>query len=289
MAIQLRQSLSLHQQLIMTPQLQQAIKLLQQSRLELLETIYQEMEVNPMLEEQAVEEVDEKKGPEVEAVKPEQSTSEVTVKEDMRTGDVDWDVYMSEYNTGWATSSFDGRETPPFESFTPSKTNLCEHLTWQFSMSDVNERQKEIGTHIIGNLDKDGYLQTSVEEIQEMTGYSLEEVVETLNLIQNFDPVGVAARDTRECLLIQARFQGLEGTIIERIILEDTKDGLYKPSGFAANTLSHYFGDQGGLLRKLGIHTVHLRGTCHFGISSRFDLEGIKVKAPKKIIEKYGL
>ena len=76
---------------------------------------------------------------------------------------------------------------------------------------------------------------------------------------------------------------------IERIILEDTKDGLYKPSGFAANTLSHYFGDQGGLLRKLGIHTVHLRGTCHFGISSRFDLEGIKVKAPKKIIEKYGL
>jgi RNA polymerase sigma-54 factor len=220
MAIQLRQSLSLHQQLIMTPQLQQAIKLLQQSRLELLETIYQEMEVNPMLEEQAVEEADEKKEPAVEAVKPEQSTSEVTVKEDMRAGDVDWDIYMSEYNTGWASSSFDGRETPTFESFTPSKTNLCEHLMWQFSMSDVNERQKEIGTHIIGNLDKDGYLQTSVEEIQEMTGHSLEEVIETLNLIQNFDPVGVAARNTRECLLIQARFQGLEGTIIESIILE---------------------------------------------------------------------
>jgi RNA polymerase sigma-54 factor len=220
MAIQLRQSLSLHQQLIMTPQLQQAIKLLQQSRLELLETIYQEMEVNPMLEEQALEETDEKKGPEVEAVEPERSTSEVTVKEDMRAGDVDWDVYMSEYNTGWATSSYDGRETPTFESFTPSKTNLCEHLMWQFSMSDVSERQKEIGTHIIGNLDKDGYLQTSVEEIQEMTGHSLEEVLETLGLIQNFDPVGVAARDTRECLLIQARFQGLEGTIVERIILE---------------------------------------------------------------------
>jgi RNA polymerase sigma-54 factor len=220
MAIQLRQSLSLHQQLIMTPQLQQAIKLLQQSRLELLETIYQEMEVNPMLEEQALEETDEKKGPEVEAVEPERSTSEVTVKENMRAGDVDWDVYMSEYNTGWATSSFDGRETPTFESFTPSKTNLCEHLMWQFSMSDVSERQKEIGTHIIGNLDKDGYLQTSVEEIQEVTGHSLEEVLETLGLIQNFDPVGVAARDTRECLLIQARFQGLEGTIVERIILE---------------------------------------------------------------------
>ena len=220
MALQLRQSLSLHQQLIMTPQLQQAIKLLQQSRLELLETIYQEMEVNPMLEEQALEEADEKKGPEVEAAKPEQSTSEVTVKEDMRAGDVDWDVYMSEYNTGWASSSFDGRETPTFESFTPSKTNLCEHLMWQFSMSDVNEKQKEIGTHIIGNLDKDGYLQASVEEILEMTGHTLEEVVETLNLIQNFDPVGVAARDTRECLLIQARFQGLEDTIIERIILE---------------------------------------------------------------------
>ena len=220
MAIQLRQSLSLQQQLIMTPQLQQAIKLLQQSRLELLETIHQEMEVNPLLEERPLEEGDENKGPETEVVKPEQSTSEVSVKEDMRAGDVDWDVYLSEYNTGWAASSFDGRDTPTFESFTPSKTNLCEHLMWQLSMNSVNEEQKEIGVHVIGNLDEDGYLQSTVEEIVETTGSTRENVTETLSLIQNFDPVGVAARDTRECLLIQARFQNLGGTIVERIILD---------------------------------------------------------------------
>ncbi len=220
MAIQLRQSLSLQQQLIMTPQLQQAIKLLQQSRLELLETIHQEMEVNPLLEERPLEEGDENKEPETEVTKPEQSTSEVSVKEDMRVGDVDWDVYLSEYNTGWASSSFDGRDAPTFESFTPSKTNLCEHLMWQLSMNRVNEEQKEIGTHIIGNLDEDGYLQSTVEEIVEATGSTRENVIETLSLIQNFDPVGVAARDTRECLLIQARFQNLGGTIVERIILD---------------------------------------------------------------------
>jgi RNA polymerase sigma-54 factor len=220
MAIQLRQSLSLQQQLIMTPQLQQAIKLLQQSRLELLETIHQEMEVNPLLEERPLEEGDENKEPETEVVEPEQSTPEVAVKEDMRAGDVDWDVYLSEYNTGWAASSFDGRDTPTFESFTPCKTNLCEHLMWQLNMNRFNEEQKEIGTHIIGNLDEDGYLQSTVEEIVEATGSTREKVMETLSLIQNFDPVGVAARDTRECLLIQARFQNLEGTIVERIILD---------------------------------------------------------------------
>jgi len=164
MAIQLKQSLSLHQQLIMTPQLQQAIKLLQQSRLELLETIYQEMETNPMLEEQPLEEFDEDKELDAETGKPEQKASEVTVKENLRE-DVDWEIYLSEYNTGWAEPSYEEKEIPPFENFTPSKTNLYTHLTWQLSMSNFNDVQKEIGVHIIGNLDEDGYLKTSIEEI----------------------------------------------------------------------------------------------------------------------------
>lgn len=219
MAIQLRQSLSLHQQLIMTPQLQQAIKLLQQSRLELLETIYQEMETNPMLEERAIEEFDEERGLDAETGKPEQGASEVTVKENLRE-DVDWEVYMSEYNTGWASSAYDGREIPSFENFTPTKTNLYTHLMWQLSMSSFNDVHKEIGVHVIGNLDEDGYLKTSVEEISQTTGYTQEEVAESLSLVQRFDPVGVAARDTRECLLIQARFQNLGGTVVEKIVSE---------------------------------------------------------------------
>ncbi|UCF58028.1 MAG: RNA polymerase factor sigma-54, partial [Deltaproteobacteria bacterium] len=109
---------------------------------------------------------------------------------------------------------------PSFEVFTPSKTNLYTHLTWQLDVSNLNDVHKKIGRHIIGNLDGNGYLKTSVEEISESTGHTLEGVEETLHLVQNFDPVGVAARDTQECLLIQAGFQNLGGTVVEKIILE---------------------------------------------------------------------
>ena len=220
MALQLKQSLSLTQQLIMTPQLQQAIKLLQLSRLELLQTVYNEMETNPLLEEQPVEDADEEKG--VEEVSPpsEAPAEEVEIKENDRSEDVDWESYLSEYNTGWADLPYEARDVPPFENVTSEKTSLYAHLTWQLNMGDFDDVQMEIGTHIIGNLDSDGYLKVSAEELSEMTEQPLEIVMETLKMIQKFDPVGVAARDTRECLLIQALFQGFEGTIVEKIIRE---------------------------------------------------------------------
>ncbi len=228
MALQLKQSLSLTQQLIMTPQLQQAIKLLQLSRLELLETINQEMETNPVLDEQSSDEVDEEKLEEKlsedNKYQPELKASEVTVKEHARE-DMDWEAYLSEYNTGWAEAPYEPRDLPPIESTTAQKTSLSSHLMWQLNMNDFNEVQKEIGIHIIGNVDEDGYLKTSVEEISHVTGYSPEEVTETLKEIQQFDPVGVAARDTRECILIQSRFQDLGGTIFEKII-QDHMDKL---------------------------------------------------------------
>jgi RNA polymerase sigma-54 factor len=87
-------------------------------------------------------------------------------------------------------------------------------------MTRVSETQKEIAIHIIGNLDDDGYLTVPVDELLQVTRRPPEEVIETLSIIQNFDPVGVAARDTRECLLIQARFQNFGGTLVEKIILD---------------------------------------------------------------------
>jgi RNA polymerase sigma-54 factor len=203
----------------MTPQLQQAIKLLQLSRLELLQTINQEMMVNPMLEEQALDESDEEKEPEEEK-QSDQTDAEVTVKENVRE-DVDWESYLNEYNTGWADSPYEEKDSAPsFENITSSKTNLYSHLLWQLNMSNLNDPHKEIGTNIIGNLNEDGYLNISIEEISQTTEYSPDEVIETLQLIQNFDPVGVAARDTRECLLIQARFQDMGGSLVEQIILD---------------------------------------------------------------------
>lgn len=224
MALQLKQTLSITQQLIMTPQLQQAIKLLQLSRLELLDTIYTEMETNPMLEEQAADDADDEKGPEegdkTETSVDDMTVDEMTVKEKL-TEDVDWESYISEYSSSRSESpSYDGREMPSFENTTSERTNLYSHLTWQLNMSNLSDSQKEIGVHIIGNLNPDGYLTVSVEELADLTGQLQEEVLETLYTIQQFDPVGVAALDTRECLLIQAKFQDLEGTIVEKIILD---------------------------------------------------------------------
>ena len=211
----------------MTPQLQQAIKLLQLSRLELLETVSQEMEENPVLEEGAdgESEQDEERDAEKdeESEEPPPALPEVTVEERAR-DDVDWEAYLTEYNTGWAEPRYEERDAPSFENITDTKTNLSSHLIWQLNMSSMDEVQKEIGIHIIGNLDENGYLDIPLEEISKVTGHPLKKVIETLRLIQAFDPVGVAARDTRESLLIQARFQNLEGTIVEKMIMEHLKD-----------------------------------------------------------------
>jgi len=226
MALELKQTLKLSQRLIMTPQLQQAIKFLQLSRLELCQTINHEMEANPLLEEAPVDEVEEKaeeEGKKEEPVNKEEPLREVRVKETIRE-DFDWDSYISEYNTAWASSPHeDTEDRPSFESLIAPKTTLYSHLSWQLQVSDLDETQREIGGYIIGNIDSDGYLQTSIDNIMGETHRSREEVLRVLEIIHEFDPVGVGARDNRECLLIQLRFQGLGGSIAEKIVTDYMK------------------------------------------------------------------
>jgi len=240
MALELRQSLTLSQQLVMTPQLQQAIKLLQLSRLELLETINEEMEENPVLEEQVSEDTDEDSRSEREDDKTEQDQPDIPeVKiEENAPDDVDWDNYLSEYNTEWTSGPREEREAPAVDNIMSSKTNLYSHLMWQLGMSDPDDNQKEMGVHIIENLNEDGFLEIGLEEICQITGHPIEKVQETLSLIQNFDPVGVAARDTQESLLIQVRFQNLGGTLVEKIILAHLKDLENKKYDHIAKSLS---------------------------------------------------
>ena len=188
MALELKQSLGLAQQLVMTPQLQQAIKLLQLSRLELLDTISQEIEENPALEELSGEESDAAAPediPEGPAEAPSE-VSEVTVEERARE-DIDWENYISEYNTGWIEPRAEERETNSFENFTAAKTDLTSHLSWQLNMSHLDEIEKEIGEHIIGNLNDDGYLETTAGEIARINGYPLEKVEKTLQTIHQFE------------------------------------------------------------------------------------------------------
>ena len=224
MAIELKQTMKLSQRLIMTPQLQQAIKLLQLSRLELCQAVTQELEINPLLEElppQADERGEDEESQ--EPVNKEEPIQEVTIKETLRE-DFDWDSYISEYNTAWASSPNEGtNDRPSFENFISSKTNLYSHLLWQLQVSDLDEVQQGIGGYIIGNIDPDGYLRVSIDDIMKSTDRSRDEVVEVLNIIHAFDPIGVGARDNSECLLIQLRFQGLEGSIAEKIVGDHMK------------------------------------------------------------------
>ena len=221
MALELRQQLRLTQQLVMTPQLQQAIKLLQLSRLELLEAINQEMVENPALED-IPEEISDTDGisdepasipsQEIDIIKP------VTIKETARE-DIDWSNYLQEYNTsGPVYYEPEERQTPDYENFLARRESLLDHLKWQLLLSVPSGTEQTIGSAIIGNLNSDGYLQATIKEIAELTKTDTSQVEEVLKKMQSFDPLGVCARNLKECLTIQARQLGLEDSLVGHII-----------------------------------------------------------------------
>ena len=229
MAIELRQHLKLAQQLIMTPQLQQAIKLLQLSRLELLETISEELQDNPLLEEsQDVEPEQEGRAEEEQPVNREASVPEVTevTIDEKAKEDFDWENYLGDYSSGSKVrmEREERRELPAIESRLVQKPSLDAHLQWQLHMSNLNETQKEVGTMILGNLGRDGYLKATAAEIAEMAECEEPLVEEVLHHVHGFDPLGVAARDLQECLLIQARSLQLEDDLVVNIITNHLRD-----------------------------------------------------------------
>jgi RNA polymerase sigma-54 factor len=221
MALELRQQLKLTQQLIMTPQLQMAIKLLQLSRLELLNTIRKELEENPTLEEEIHEVSSEESldGQPDKASTDSASTEEVTIKENIREDDIDWNNYINEYSSSGRTHfEAERKESPDFESFIAHKESLRDHLLWQLLMTSPTQEEEKIGSLIVGNLNEDGYLEASVENLATMSGSDPDKIEQVLSLMQTFDPTGVCARDLRECLLIQARYYDLDDTIVIKII-----------------------------------------------------------------------
>ena len=222
MELGLQQSLILTQQLVMTPQLQQAIKLLQLSRLELAEMIQQEMEQNPALEESAIDELSDKNitalESKTETLEKETPIKEITIEEKIRT-DTDWENYIHEYNsTGRVYTESENTEAPNYEAFTSEKKTLKDHLQWQLGLYGLSEQQEKIGIMMIGNLNKDGYLCSDVEEIAQACSAEIEIVENVLSVLQTFDPPGICARDLCETLLIQVRQLGIDNPIITEII-----------------------------------------------------------------------
>lgn len=262
MAIEMRQQMKMSQQLVMTPQLQQAIKLLQLSRLELQDVVRQELEENPILDE--VIEQEEIREPEQlelreKEVEPEAAASDFQeVRAGEETREADWDSYIDGYNYSSGEQYYDDEDRPSFENLLTKKSTLFDHLIWQLSLTRLTDREMVLGAEIIGNIDEDGYFRASLDDVadacvqstpfrEEMIEWSgldcsapRERLVEAaqgfsesvlvplglgvLKRIQEFDPVGVGARDLRECLLIQVASLGMGGSIVESLLRDHLKD-----------------------------------------------------------------
>ena len=232
MAFELKQSLKLTQQLIMTPQLQQAIKLLQLSRLELVDTINQEMEENPLLEEAAPDDdqeisinqdTEEMTITDREEIRGNERTEELTGEGDGRE-EFDWGGYLEDYGPMGVTYDRPDGDATSWDNMLAALPSLTDHLMWQLKLSRFTEREMHLGEQIIGNLDQNGYLVATVAEIAEQNQAETTEVEATLKKIQEFDPLGIAARDLKECLLIQAHLLGVFTPLMEAIIRDHMKD-----------------------------------------------------------------
>ncbi len=228
MALELRQSLKLSQQLVMTPQLQQAIKLLQLSRLELQQAVREELEVNPALEEDAEgspEVQAETEGePSPSAAESDRSEPPESVPAKELIDRVDWDYYFGDSAPASGSRGEREREEedgrPYYENLLTRKPSLAEYLQVQINLASVDRSVREIVPYLIGNIDENGYLKVSAEETAEALDKPLEEVERSIAKLQTLDPAGVGARDLRECLLIQAREKGEEFSLPLRILTD---------------------------------------------------------------------
>jgi RNA polymerase sigma-54 factor len=229
MSLELKQHLRMTQQLVMTPQLQQAIKLLQLSRLELVDLIRTEINENPLLDEGPDEEeradgaspaeakMEELAPPAKEAERAEE------VKGEEGSNEIDWDQYLDHYqlqgHTAPSNKNMGDEDLPGYEASLTRKGDLGDHLIWQMRLSAFTPEEEQVAMLIIGNLDPDGYFRMPAVEgelddsavrdplvrVAFEAGVGIEFAEGVLKRVQALDPPGVAARDLRECLLLQAR------------------------------------------------------------------------------------
>jgi RNA polymerase sigma-54 factor len=255
--VKLGHDLRLRQQLVMTPQLQQAIKILQLSLPELEAVVQNELEANPMLEplDQSIAETaanaeqsdevtvaadGEPLPPEPESVPADldsgwetlvdtppapavatEGADAATELRDPSLEKLDWREYLETYSNNWQDGELSGDDDErrqTWENSLTRKTSLEDHLIWQLRLSSLDPNEQRIGATIIYNLNEDGYLETPLEELAEQLETSVESVEAVLKRVQRFDPPGVAARDLRECLLTQLQNLGMEESLSARIV-----------------------------------------------------------------------
>jgi len=234
-----RLELKLAQKLIMTPQLQQAIKLLQLSRLELVQSLTQELTENPVLEEvspdqgEDLAEGESETGDTVDFAAPapetlpaQEAEGETELKTELDQVGSRWDEYLDEMSDGRDYGTIEPAEDdrPSYDQTLTRMPTLSDHLLWQLRLSVSDLLLLRAGEAVIGNLDDDGYLRAGIDEIVADAGTTAAVVERAIALIQNFEPIGVGARDLRECLLIQVRARELTGSLVEKIVQDHLPD-----------------------------------------------------------------
>jgi len=209
-ALETKLLLKTTQKLVMTATLQQAIKLLPLSRLELIQKVHQEILENPFLEEVATQEMSDTDL--ANAEQPQETSHESEEFE------VDWAAYLQDFSSSPDYVPTISKEVPSLEATLKSETSLAEHLLWQLSLTIHDELEKQIGTYLIGNIDDDGYLQCQAEEVAKGFGVEEEQICAVLEVIQAFDPPGVGARDLQESLLIQLHHLEMDDSLAWKIV-----------------------------------------------------------------------
>jgi RNA polymerase sigma-54 factor len=251
MGIEMKLQFKMQQQLVMTPQLQLAIKMLALSRLELAEEVRKELDGNPVL---ADDHTDPQLRAEVDRSLPQSAPTDLPPEErigvterverdtdmagremEKQVKEVDWEQFLEnrQLQTASSTSRSGFEDLPPIEQSLTKPNTLRDHLMWQLQMSDFVDNERQFALLVIGNLDERGYLDLergtdaegnklpdlTLDDFAEEVGLNPEDAEIVLSLIQRFDPIGVAARDLRECLLIQAEALGMDE--VEKTIIKE--------------------------------------------------------------------
>ncbi len=236
MGMEMKLQVKMSQQLVMTPQLVQAIRLLQLSRLELVEEIRKELDGNPVLADDIAEprrtskEIEKNEPAQLDSLPERPAHDSDARNNDKQQKDVDWETLLENHSHQQAMPSYRSgfEELPPIEQNLTRPTSLREHLLWQLHMSDFVDNEKQFALLVIGNLDERGYLDLksedggpdlTLEDMAREAELDPEDAPEVLAMIQRFDPMGVAARDLRECLMVQAQVLGYDD--IDKAIIRD--------------------------------------------------------------------
>ena len=210
MAVGMKQSMNLSQTLRMTPQLQQAIKLLQLSRMELETAVRKEIEENPVLEDLTGDSGDEQT--QQEAANPEEGAIQQD-QNPQKQDEFDWESYLDTQYKPTPSMGGGNEEIMNYENLISTTQTLFDHLMWQMRNSGFNEEEQTLASILVSYIDDDGYIKVPLEQIAEDEGVLKDDLESVLPFVQEFDPPGIGARDLKECLLIQAKH-----------LQEDTRD-----------------------------------------------------------------